>query len=69
MNHSLIKTFPELLQAGTVKMAPVAVEVEHMNVPLLDVGIQRQFLPLDVETADCTGKENESVRCISFCIR
>ena len=54
---SLIKAFPEFLQGSSVQVAPVAVEVEHMNIPLLDVGVQRQLLPFHVETTDCLRKD------------
>ena len=57
-NHSLVQTFPELLQGGAVKMAAVAVKVENMHIPFLDIGIQWQLLPLDVKPSDWEQKHH-----------
>lgn len=49
----LIENFPEHLDGGAIKMSLNAVEVQYVHGPFLNVRVERQLRPLDVERFNC----------------
>lgn len=47
--HVPVQRLPEAQEHGPVQVAPVVAELQHRDVPLLHVGVQADFVILEME--------------------